>query len=272
VKTTLKVLAALVLVAILGLGYSYVVFLQDEDLYCDTATINGNIGPETFANLRGCLSRSFAQKKTFVVKASGGGDNVAALALGILIHKHNWDVEVVDYCASACASFIFPAGKTKYLHRQSMLLFHGGPNQENLLEMAKMFKPEPSMSGAPAGPVTLGQVNKENTVSMGPKSAAYIELHRFLSIPDETTPVEILGALRKASDQFYQELGINPLLPTYGQRGDYEPTYKSYKYAGFIYRLDSLRRLGIGHIELKDGEWHPERNAAYPQVYEVTFP
>jgi len=67
-------------------------------------------------------------------------------------------------------------------------------------------------------------------------------------------------------------LGINPLLPGYGQIGAYESLYKSYKYGGFIYRLDSLRRLGIGNIELKDGEWHPERHPAYHDVYEVTFP
>ena len=75
-----------------------------------------------------------------------------------------------------------------------------------------------------------------------------------------------------ASDQFYQELGVNPLLGTYGQIGSYEPIYKSYKHDGFIYRLDSLRRLGLRNIELKDGEWHPERHPAYPAVYEVTYP
>ena len=271
-KTTLKILAVLGAAGILWLGYKFVLFRRDVDRYCDTATVTGDITPETFAKLRGCLARSLAPKKTFVVTASDGGDNVAALALGILIHKHNWDVEIVDYCASACATFIFPAGKTKYLHRHSMLLFHGGPYQENLLEMAQKLDQGSSMQGAPAQSVTLGQVNKENTLSNTPKSIAYGELHQFLSIPDASTMVDVLLALRKSSDQFYQELGVNPLLPTYGQLGEYEPIYKSYKYVGFIYRLDSLRRFGIGNIELKDGEWQPERNPAYPEVYEVTFP
>lgn len=269
----LKILIALVSVAILWLGYSYVTFLKDKELYCDTITLAGEITPEIFARFRGCLTRSFARKKTFVVAASSGGDNIAALALGTLIHRHNWDVEIVDYCASACANFIFPAGKKKYLNRQSLLLFHGGPYQENLLEWANMFKPEPSMSDAPTEPVTLGQVNKENTlISIPTKSVAYKELHKFMSIPDVSSPVDIVVALRKGSDQFYQELGINPLLSTYGQLGDYEPKYKSYQYVGFIYRLDSLRRLGIGNIELTEGEWHPERHPAYPEVYEVTYP
>ena len=194
------------------------------------------------------------------------------LALGILIHRHNWDVEIVDYCASSCATFIFPAGKTKYLNPHSMLLFHGGLHQENLLEMAERFVPASGMNDAPVESVTLGQENKENNVSTVPKTIAYKEVHKFLSIPDVSTPVEIIRAQRKASDQLYQELGINPLLPTYGQIGDYEPKYKSYEYFGFIYRMDSLRRFGVGNIELKDGEWHPERHPVYPDVYEVTYP
>ena len=74
------------------------------------------------------------------------------------------------------------------------------------------------------------------------------------------------------SDQFYEELGVNLLLPHYGQTGRYEPIYKEHKYGGFIYRLDSLRKLGVGNIEVKGGEWHPERHRDYRDVYEVTYP
>ena len=48
--------------------------------------------------------------------------------------------------------------------------------------------------------------------------------------------------------------------------------YKSYEHGGFVYSLDSLHRLGIDHIELKDGEWHPERHPDYQFIYEVTYP
>jgi hypothetical protein len=273
VKTHLKILAALVSVAILWLCSSYVLYLRDEAVRCDTLTLTGDINSETFVESRDCLVRSEAERKTFVVKASGGGNGPAALALGILIHKHNWDVEVVELCASSCANFIFPAGKTKYLNSHSMLLFHGGPHQENLLEMADKLDHGLAVNGAPVGSVVLGQENKEGVVSFTPnRSTADQEVLEFLSMNNVSTAVEKIGQFRNASDQFYQELGINPLLPGYGQIGGYESLYKSYKYGGFIYRLDSLRRLGIGNIELKNGEWHPERHPAYQEVYEVTYP
>jgi hypothetical protein len=269
----MKILAVLVSVAFLWLCSMYVPYLRDEAVRCDRLTLNGSINSDTFVEARDCLVRSAAAKKTFVVKESGGGNGPAALALGILLHKYNWDVEVVDLCASACANFIFPAGKMKYLNSNSMLLFHGGFHQENLLEMADKLDHGVAVNGAPVDSGVLGHENKEGVVSFtAKKSAADEEVLEFLSMNNVSTSVEKVGRFRNASDQFYQELGINPLLPTYGQIGGYEPLYKSYKYGGFIYRLDSLRRLGIGNIELKNGEWHPERNPVYQDVYEVTYP
>ena len=272
-KRFLKILAAIVSVAILWLGWSYVRYIRDDAVRCDTLTLDGDINSDSFVEARDCLVRSKAAKKTFVVKQSGGRDGKAALALGILIHRHHWDVEVVGLCASSCANFIFPAGKTKYLHRNSLLLFHGGFYQENLLEMAEKLDQRLAMNGAPVETVTLGQENKEATISFTPnRSIADQAVLEFLSISDVTSAVEQIGKLRTASDQFYQDLDINPVLSTYGQIGDYESTYKSYKYGGFTYRLDSLRRLGVRNIELKEGEWHPERHPDYKDVYEVTYP
>ena len=120
--------------------------------------------------------------------------------------------------------------------------------------------------------VIAGRKNKEGVMSWSPKkSAADIAVLEFLSMNDAPN-AQKLDRLRSASDQFYQQLGINPLLPEYGQIGSYEPQYKSEKYDGFVYRLDSLRKLGLRNIELKQGEWHPERHPLYKNLYEVTYP
>src|SRR5690349_8028329 len=75
----------------------------------DTITLTGMITPRTFLAFQDRLIHSSARNKTFVVADSGGGSWESALALGMLIHEHGWNVEVVGLCASSCANFIFPA-------------------------------------------------------------------------------------------------------------------------------------------------------------------
>jgi hypothetical protein len=237
----------------------------------DPITLAGMITPDTFLALKDRLIHSSATNKTLVVTESGGGSWESALALGILIHQHGWNVEVVDLCASSCANFIFPAGKEKYLHDKALLLFHGGPHQENLL--AKSIEVErAAMSGAPLEARDPGQERTEGHALIDEKGPQRLQVLEFLAIRNLATADEYVSKLTTASDRFYEELGVNVLLPTYGQTGGYEPTYKSHKYGGFMYRLDSLRRLGIRDIHLEDGEWHPERNPVYQDVYEVTYP
>lgn len=273
VNIYLKVAAALASVAILWLGFMYVLYVRSEPTRCHTITLTGSITPNTFDEARRCLVRSTAPKKTFVVAASPGGNTEVALALGMLIHRHNWDVEIVDYCISSCANFIFPAGKVKYLNRNSVVVFHGGPHQHNLFEMAMEVDRSLAMRGGRLEHVDYGQVGRENTVGYDPRVVeASQEVREFLSIESVSSAVDLLNELRSLSDQFYHDLGVDRRLPDYGQIGDYESTYKSYKHIGFMYRLEDLSELGVSNIKLKDGEWLPEQNPLYQDVYEVSYP
>lgn len=269
----LKIGAALALLAILWLGWMYTLYMRSEPTRCHTITLTGSIEPKLFDDVRDCLVRSTAPKKTFVIAASPGGNMEVALALGMLIHEHNWDVEIVDYCLSSCAAFIFPAGRVKYLHRESLVVFHGGPRQHNLLEMAMEMERDLAMHGGHLEKASYGHAGKESIVSFDPRIVeASKSVREFLSIGPINGGVDLLKKLGALSDQFYRELGIDGLLPYYGQMGEYESTYKAYEHIGFMYRLDDLSRFGVTNIELKDGEWQPERNPLYREVYEVSYP
>jgi hypothetical protein len=177
----------------------------------------------------------------------------------------------VDLCASSCANFIFPAGKVKYLHSNALLLFHGGPHQHNM--MAKFVDAENAAAqGVQAKVIDPDHAKTEGGVVIDGKSAERREVLEFLSITNVTGSVDLVTRLTRASDQFYEDLEVNVLMPHYGQIGRYESIYKSYKYGGYFYRLDSLRRLGVKNIEVKGGDWHPERNPEYSNVYEVAYP
>lgn len=281
-KLTIGLAIPLVLAVLLGISFS--TWRADtNDTVCDTLTLTGKITPQVFFEARNCLVRSKAKEKTFVVKASEGGDWESALALGILIHRHGWDVEVVDFCASACANFIFPAGKKKSLHAESLLLYHGGPHQQNMLEKMKSAEQaymasyasgtiRPSIVHSTPAQVQDPHVGMEGSVTVDQRGPLRLKVQEFLSIQDVSNTDERFARLVSASDRFYEELGVNILLPHYGQIGRYEPKYEAYQLIGFLYRLDSLARLGVGNIEVQGGEWHPERHRGYHEVYEVTYP
>ncbi len=63
---------------------------------------------------------------------SPGGDVALALQLGEWILAKRLDVEVVDECASSCANYVFIAGQRKFLHPDSVLMWHGGAFQQSL--------------------------------------------------------------------------------------------------------------------------------------------
>ncbi len=272
-KTSLKILAALGLIAILSLGWRHYSSPPPKELATYyKLEITGEITPETFIKAREHLVGAAADLKLVVIN-SGGGDGMSALAIGKLMHQHGWDVEVGDSCISSCAIFIFPAGKKKYLNENSLLMFHGGPYQENMMEMVSNFDQEIAKNGVPSDEVVLGQQDKEGTFRFVPGGPPGLDaVLDFLSMKRDSTAVERLREFRNVSDRFYQELGVNPLLAIHGQIGIYEPLYKSYEHDGFIYRLDSMQRLGVSNIELKNGEWHPERHPDYKMAYEVTYP
>ncbi len=271
-KAYFKIALVLVAVTCVWLYFKWVQFRCETT---DTITLTGDITPKTFVVAREYLVSSKALNKTFIVTSSGGGDAETALALGKLIHKYNWNVEVIDLCASSCANFIFPAGRVKYLNRSALLLYHGGPHQSNLLEFVKNIDTTIARKGSIVVPKEIGRKNMEGqlhiSIEKNEESAAK-EVHQFLGISDHIIMSEQLQKLISMSDEFYKELGVNVLLPTYGQIGEYESTYKSYKYDGFAYSLESLRRLGINNIQLRRGEWHPELNPVYKDIYQVTYP
>jgi ATP-dependent protease ClpP protease subunit len=287
-RLTIKVACALAAIAILGIWLSNR-HSGTSDVVCDTLTLTGEIKPKIFFDAQDCLVRSKAKEKTFVITESIGGDWEAALAMGILIHRHGWNVEVVDLCASSCANFIFPAGKKKYLHADAMLLYHGGPHQKNMSEkyraaeqayMAHYASANSSSSAtnstsaadAAASPLHDPRARIEGSITFDDQGTLRLKVREFLGVRDVSSADDLFAKLVAASDRFYEELGVNLLLPHYGQIGQYEPKYEAGEWGGFIYRLDSLAKLGVGNIDVKGGEWQPERHRDYTDVYEVTYP
>ncbi|MEX2376207.1 MAG: hypothetical protein WD942_11605 [Dehalococcoidia bacterium] len=65
------------------------------------------------------------EKPDVLFISSGGGSVEAALDLAEWVLLHEMQVEVGTVCFSSCANYVFLAGRTKRLARESMLGWHG---------------------------------------------------------------------------------------------------------------------------------------------------
>ncbi|WP_068717108.1 hypothetical protein [Vibrio tritonius] len=72
-----------------------------------------------------------SDKPNRLVVSSLGGDVEAGLELGNWIQKNKMDVEVLRLCASSCADYVLTTGNHKYLHKDSILLWHGSAWQQH---------------------------------------------------------------------------------------------------------------------------------------------
>lgn len=62
-----------------------------------------------------------------LVITSAGGDSSEGIKIGKIVHAHRLNVRVRKYCNSACAQYIFVAGKDKYVDPGSIVSFHVSP-------------------------------------------------------------------------------------------------------------------------------------------------
>ncbi len=72
---------------------------------------------------------------------SSGGEINLGMELGEWVFDRGLDVEVRGKAFSSAANYVFTAGKNKYLHRDSMLGWHGGAAQKtDFITKILMFK------------------------------------------------------------------------------------------------------------------------------------
>lgn len=68
---------------------------------------------------------------TRLVLNSQGGEINIGMDLGTFVFDNKLDVEVTKYAFSSAANYVFPAGNHKYLHKESMVGWHGGATQKD---------------------------------------------------------------------------------------------------------------------------------------------
>ncbi len=90
----------------------------------DTIYFNGQIDAASVARFEQVLRSPSAEGARWIEITSAGGDAPAGFAMGHLIHDRGLSVRVKGYCVSACAQYVFLAGKFKSVEPKSLVLFH----------------------------------------------------------------------------------------------------------------------------------------------------
>ncbi|NIB44301.1 hypothetical protein HBA55_32190 [Pseudomaricurvus alkylphenolicus] len=182
-----------------------------------------------------------------LVIRSLGGDLHAGMNLGLFVHDNALDVEVKEICASSCANYVFSAARKKYLHRDSILVWHGGAMSDAIPSVNELkIKIEDEIISA--SKIT----NKE-------RLAAYREFgFRYVSdlIPRET--------------KFFNKIGVQQNITVTGfgyLPSDKKPRKK--QYAGFYYSLEDMQEFGLVDIHLIDDDWLPSKSFFWDRYFQV---
>lgn len=234
-KNTIALGKILFIVALLVVLVLAIEEITDENQF----RIEGEIEQQTFLDLVEFYERNEEASDRVVVNTRGGSA-FAALAIGRYILKNNLDVEVDRFCGSSCANYVFLAGKNKYLKQSSLIVFHGGALQKNLLNKIK-------------------KAVRRDTERHYSGVDAYWSDESY----DERLCQELgvkLGFCEKAEDcyeafiklekAFFDKINVDQKITIYGQIGEYKPLYKSKEYLGFYYSLEELKKMGVSGIKV----------------------
>ncbi len=77
------------------------------------------------------VKQLYTKDITRLILNSAGGEINIGMDLGEWVYDHSLDVEIKNIAFSSAANYVFTAGKTKYLHKDSMVGWHGGVTQDN---------------------------------------------------------------------------------------------------------------------------------------------
>lgn len=242
------------------LGCVYIALLFSSTCSAKDYIIDGKINEETFIRFQNEVSESFGSlgNEKLIIN-SPGGEIFSAMAIAKLVRERNMDVEVRSLCASACANYIFPSGRKKYLGSDAVIILHGGLQQRNLRsQMLSLSKEKLN---------TVGREGKEGYANFVEQlDEKQILVRRYIKVPADCK----INSLQKNADcfskryakferDFYRDLGIDPNYTSIGQVGTYKIFYESYRYEGFTYSLSMFRSLGIANIAY-EGVDYPGRN------------
>lgn len=165
--------------------------------------------------------RLFRQAKGRVpgrlVIRSGGGAVEAAITLARWVHDHGIHVVVDGYCLSACANYVFPAGRRKVIRPGAVVAWHG--SYRHLVETGQWRDD------------ARARMDKYGEDPATAEARAWAEAERLAAL----------------EDAFYEAIGVDGYLAWVGKMPPYEvPDY-------YTLPVADMARFGLTGVEAPPG-------------------
>ena len=95
----------------------------------DVLVYEGSITKSSNLTIFQAFEKSKEKPKKLIISSSGG-EIGAGMDLGEWIHSNKLNIEIKNLCLSSCANYVLPAGNIKYLHKDTILMWHGSAWQK----------------------------------------------------------------------------------------------------------------------------------------------
>lgn len=176
-----------------------------------TVQFRGGTSDEHATQLEALLEQQAPAIDTLIIN-SGGGDAVAGLRIGRLVHQHQLKVVVDKVCASSCANYVVTASPDVTVRSGAILGWHGGASQ------------------------SLYQTIRDNTSWL-------IRIYMFFAGIDRQA-LQSAYMCRWLDEEvaFFNAIGVKQAVTVLGLM----PGYSEQRHAElFTYDADTLARLGL---------------------------
>ncbi len=220
----------------------------------DTVVIDGYLNPDVFVRFRSAIVGMEENISTIRIN-SEYGEVVQAIFIGLWIYDHDVDVVVDELCMSACANYIFTAGKNKIIEDAAIVAWHQSPQWDEYearglglsIEEAMKFNIDRGLLGIDPSLDEQGQ--KEYIQEMSAYFREAIEEER----------------------RFLDTTGINDDALVYGYIGvDWDNDWiPMHLFLGWTFSIEDMAKLGIENVSYNGSGTYPDRLAA--QQRDVTI-
>jgi hypothetical protein len=150
---------------------------------------------------------------------SPGGIVGAGIKLGRWVRRKNADVRVEFVCASACANYVFTAGRKKIIARDSVVMWHGGTQAWEITEVVDELRRQAAQA-MPPDPDPYAKI-------------AVAKLRRYWSVAEQ----------RDLETAYFKEIGFDGALVLLGA----QPVH--YDTEWWTATVGVMERYGIKDVE-----------------------